>query len=130
MKTTTILWMCFLGWLLSACARPEDPILRAAEAAKASDHAAYVSNFTPRSRDLMKLLDEAEARTLLGASGGGLKVLSVTALPADISGTQRMRVVFRDGSLTLPLVVHARGGQWLVDLVDSEGALTGLSGGL
>jgi len=114
----------------SACTSPVDPIVEAAEAAAQDDRGAYLSQFTTRSRELLELMWNGGEPQLTGPKGGAISIVESTRITRSLDGRERVRVVFEEGKRHYALIVHSEGGRWCIDLVDSEGALTGLGGGI
>ena len=122
-----------LSWLALAfagCSDPSDPILGAASAAKDRDQGAYLHHFTPRSRDLLELLWSGSDAHWTNLDVGRIQVLETGSMSPSSKGAQRSYVVFSEHEQVHTAVVHSSGGEWLIDLVDSEGALTRLGAGI
>ena len=122
-----------LSWLALAfagCSDPSDPILGAASAAKDRDQGAYLHHFTPRSRDLLELLWSGSDAHWTNLDVGRIQVLETGSMSPSSKGAQRSYVVFSEHEQVHTAVVHSSGGVWLIDLVDSEGALTRLGAGI
>ena len=111
---------------MTACSNPADPVVGAAKAAEMSDRDAYLHYFTPRSQDLLQVIWSNTDASWESLSVGQIEVIETSPMPPSLSGEQRSKVVFREHGRPYAVVVHASGGEWLIDLVDSEGALTHL----
>ena len=108
--------------MLTACSSPADPIVGAAEAAKVRDKETYLQHFTPRSQDLLGLIWSDSNTHWTELTVGNIDVIETSPMPPSLQGTQRSRVLFTEHGKQYELIVHASGGEWLIDLVDSEGA--------
>ena len=114
----------------AACSTPADPVLGAAEAAQQRDKEAYLQYFTTRSQDLLELMWSGSDTHWEGLSVGAIQIVDTSPIAPSLKGGQRSVVVFTEHGKQFALVVHASGGEWLIDLVDSEGALTRLANGI
>jgi len=105
-------------------------VLGAAKAAEAKEKDAYLQHFTPRSQDLLSLIWSKSDSHWESLSVGDIQIIETAPIPPSLKGGQRSRVTFSEHGKEYSLVVHASGGEWLIDLIDSEGALTRLANGL
>ena len=121
---------------LTACPSPEVVLQDAAEAAREGDREAYAACFTARSRPILEAYwDATDAHNPpLGALGAGeVSVTSVQVVQSRDFDGERALVTLRegsdgeDGSERLRVVLHRTGGNWRIDLLDTERALMGIS---
>jgi hypothetical protein len=112
---------------LGACSDPSDPVRAAAQAAASLDEESYLQHFTPRSQDLLRLVWSKTGPDWSKMAVGDIQVVETMPLHPSLKGEQRVQVIFTEHGRHYAVVVHAAGGEWLIDLVDTEGALTRLT---
>ena len=95
----------------------------AVAAARASDRAAYIACFTRRSRPIIEAFwkaTDAHNPPLGMLAAGDVSVASVTlAKDRNLDG-ERAIVTVVEGSERMRIVLHRTGGNWRIDLLDTE----------
>ncbi|MFO0746528.1 MAG: hypothetical protein U1F43_12765 [Myxococcota bacterium] len=105
----------------------------AVDAAKRGDRDDFIACFTPRSRPILETwwATVDEVRPELGALGAGdVRVVGFRPLGVtDPSVSARGMVTLREGSRSMPLILHRTGGSWRIDLLDTERVTQGVPTG-
>jgi len=115
---------------LGACQAPEVVLEDAVAAARAGDRVGYAACFTPRSRPILEAFWAAtdEHNPPLGALGAGeVRIDGVKLMRSRDFDGERALVTVVEGEERLRVVLHRVGGNWRIDLLDTERALMGLT---
>ena len=115
---------------LAACQEPTVVIEDAVAAARSGDREAYAACFTRRSRPILEAFWAAtdEHNPPLGALGAGaVQINSVRLVDSRELDGERALVTVEEGGDRLRLVLHRSGGNWRIDILDTERALMGLT---
>lgn len=117
-----------VGLLLVGCQGPVAVVESAVDAARRGDRDAYEACFTQRSRPMLRALWRAAGDGNHGSSlGAGVVTTGApTMLQPGQDWQPRVMVPVSEGAQRLGLVLHSEALTWRIDLVDTEGALTGI----
>ena len=124
---TIKLLLVALSALTVGCAGPDAIVEEAVEAAGRGDRQAYIACFTPRSRPLLQSLYGAaeSAKPELARLGErGARITDVQYVGRGAASDQRALVTIKEGTESMPLILHASAGSWRIDLLDTERVLT------
>lgn len=108
---------------LGGCQQPESVIADAARAARAGDRDGYAACFTTRSRPIIEAFWMAtdENNPTLGALGAGdVQIRGVVVSKDRNRDVERAIVSLDEGGDRMRVVLHRTGGNWRIDLLDTE----------
>ena len=108
---------------LGACQQPESVIEDAVAAAQAGDREGYAACFTTRSRPIIEAFWMAtdENNPPLGALGAGdVQVIGVVVSKDRNRDVERAIVSVDEAGDRVRVVLHRTGGNWRIDLLDTE----------
>lgn len=114
---------------VAACGGPESIVEEAVTAAQAGDREGFQACFTPRSRPMMELLwtaAQAHGRPELASlQARQVRLVGTAGMPPTDDGRARVVVTIEESGRQMRLVLQRSAGEWRIDLMDTERALTG-----
>ncbi|TNF28541.1 MAG: hypothetical protein EP329_17700 [Deltaproteobacteria bacterium] len=118
-----VLAVLLLVATVGACQRPESVVQDAAAAARAGDRAGYAACFTARSRPILEafwMATDQNNPTLSALGASDVEIRGVAISKDRNRDVERAIVSVSEGGDRMRVVLHRTGGNWRIDLLDTE----------